>query len=98
MRLPAVPQFHIRGRWLFPDAGRYLDEPPWNYVSPRLTRNDPATLRFDGRLHSGVIIDGTPAAGELDAPYYHLDSLLRDRASREAKLRRRYHRAEERWK
>ncbi|HEV8238845.1 MAG TPA: hypothetical protein VGS57_05720 [Thermoanaerobaculia bacterium] len=93
-----VHQFHVRCRWLFPDAGHYLDEPPWNYLSPRLVRNDPATLRFEGRLHSGVITDGVPAAVLLDTPYYHLDSLLRDEATRRAKLKRRYHGAEERWK
>ena len=98
LRSGDVHQFHVRCRWLFPDAGHYLDEPPWNYLSPRLMRNDPATLRFDGRLHSGVIADGLPAAVLLEAPYYHLDSLLRDERTRRAKLARRYHGAEERWK
>jgi len=80
-------QYHIPRRWLFPDAGRWLNELPWfpDYQN-RLVRND-ATLWFHGLTHSGAY-QALPAR-YIETPIYHLDILLLSQAELAAKNRRR---------
>ncbi len=81
-----VFQYWLPCRWLFPDAGHYLAQPPWHYSSPRLVRNDPATLWHAGLSH-GRFEPVFPSA-HLGEGYYHLSLLVDDLAHREAKLAR----------
>jgi hypothetical protein len=69
-----VRQYWLPRRWLFPDAGSWLDEPPWwpDYQL-RLYRND-CFLRSSGEwLHAGTV--SQPPAGYLELPLYHLNLL-----------------------
>lgn len=79
-----VVQYRLPRRWLFGEVGYWLDELPWwpDYQL-RLVRNDPATLRFPGTVHSSV----EPAwpARYLETPIYHLVLLT---SSREERIRR----------
>lgn len=81
-----VFQYWLTCRWLFPDAQHYLAQPPWHYSSPRLVRNDPATL-WHGGLSHGRFEPVFPSV-ELAEGYYHLSLLLNDLVSREAKVQR----------
>jgi hypothetical protein len=84
-----VHQYPICYRWLYPDASTYLNEPPWNYTSTRLLRNDPARLWVPGRIHSGPE-PVFPSRILTETPIYHLNALVADVATRAEKLRRRY--------
>lgn len=79
-----VLQYHVPRRWLFPDAGHWLDELPWcpDY-QVRLVRND-ETLWFQGLTHSGATL--TMPARYLEAPMYHLNLLMLTREERERKM------------
>jgi hypothetical protein len=79
-----VFQYWLSCRWLFPDADRYLAQPPWHYSSPRLVRNDPATLWHAGLSH-GRFEPVFPSV-RLNEGYYHLSLLVNDLAFREAKV------------
>ncbi len=81
-----VFQYWLPCRWLFPDAEHYLAQPPWHYSSPRLVRNDPATLWHAGLSH-GRFEPVFPSV-RLNEGYYHLTLLVHDLAYREAKVER----------
>ena len=81
-----VFQYWLPCRWLFPDADHYLAQPPWHYSSPRLVRNDPATLWHAGLSH-GRFEPVFPSV-RLSEGYYHLSLLVNDLAYREAKVAR----------
>ena len=69
-----VAQFWLGYRWLYPDPGHWLAEPPWSFDTNRLVRNDPATMWFPGLCHT-VAEPAFPAAYP-DAPLYHLSWLV----------------------
>ncbi|HEV8238844.1 MAG TPA: hypothetical protein VGS57_05715 [Thermoanaerobaculia bacterium] len=79
-----VLQYYLPTRWVFPRADRWLDEWPW---SPdhhnRLVRRDPL-LWFSGRLHSEAA--AVFPSEYVEAPLYHLDTVLSDRRARLAKV------------
>lgn len=78
-----VAQYWVPRRWVFPSVSHWLDEPPWwpDYHNRLVRRN--ASLRFSGVLHSGA--EPVLPARFLEWPLYHLECVLKDRASREAK-------------
>jgi hypothetical protein len=81
-----IRQYWIPTRWVWPDAGHWLDELPWwPDFHNRLLRNDETTW-FDGHPHTGA----HPAlpARYLEAPLYHLDTVLNGVAERAAKVER----------
>jgi hypothetical protein len=81
-----VVQYWLARRWLYPDAGRWLDEWPWfPDFQGRLVRND-ARLWFPGLCHSSVTL--TLPARYLDSGLYHLAHLLCSREERERKVER----------
>jgi hypothetical protein len=84
MRSPDVFQYWLSCRWLFPDAEHYLAQPPWHWSTPRLVRNDPATLWHAGLSH-GRFEPVFPSV-HLDDGYYHLSLLVNDVAFRKAKV------------
>ena len=79
-----VFQYWLSCRWLFPDADHYLAQPPWHWSTPRLVRNDPATLWHRGLSH-GRFEPVFPSV-RLSEGYYHLALLVKDIAFREAKV------------
>jgi hypothetical protein len=81
-----VHQYRIPRRWLFPDAGRWLDEPPWQPdYQIRLVRNDPATLRFAGLQHTSA--EPVLPARFLVEPIYHLKLIVKTIEERERDAR-----------
>jgi hypothetical protein len=84
IRTRDVFQYWLSCRWLFPDAGHYLAQPPWHWSTPRLVRNDPATLWHRGLSH-GRFEPVFPSV-RLSEGYYHLALLVKDIAFREAKV------------
>ena len=82
-----VLQYRLPRRWLFPDVGHYLSAAPWcpDY-QVRLVRNDPATLRFRGLLHSSA--EPALPARYLAAPIYHLALLGTTVEERDARVQR----------
>lgn len=81
-------QYWFTRRWLFPDAGHWLDEVPWYPdFQCRLVRND-ATLRFRGTRHSSA--EPLFPRRYMDLPIYHLDVVIHDQETRRAKIE--YHR------
>lgn len=73
-------------RWLYPDAARYLDLPPWQPdYQIRLVRNDPALLAFPGEMHTSVYLNGP--ARFLDLPLYHADCIVNSVEQRARKAR-----------
>ncbi len=81
-----VFQYWLPCRWLFPDAGHYLAQPPWHCSNPRLVRNDPATLWHAGLSH-GHFEPVFPSV-HLSEGFYHLSLLVNGVAHREAKVAR----------
>lgn len=79
-----VFQYWLPCRWLFPDAGHYLAQPPWHFSTTRLVRNDPATLWHAGLSH-GRFEPVFPSV-HLSEGYYHLSLLVNDVSYREAKV------------
>jgi hypothetical protein len=79
-----VFQYWLPCRWLYPDAEHYLAQPPWHYSSPRLVRNDPATLWHAGLSHGSL--DPVFPSVLLDEGFYHLALLVNDVAFRERKV------------
>jgi hypothetical protein len=85
-RAQDVVQYWLARRWLYPDAGRWLDEWPWfPDFQGRLVRND-AQLWFPGLCHTSVAL--TLPARYLDCGIYHLVHLLATRTEREQKVER----------
>jgi glycosyltransferase involved in cell wall biosynthesis len=81
-----VQQCWLPRRWLFPDADSWLAEAPWwPDFQVRLLHND-ATLAARAELHGGFV--GVLPARHVDAPLYHLDTLVNDAATRAAKAAR----------
>ena len=82
-----VTHYWLPRRWLFPHAGRFLDEPPWwpDY-QPRLVLNDPRLLHFPDETHRPVVVTGP--SRYLDLPLLHADCLLNTRGQRAAKASR----------
>ncbi len=81
-----VVQYWLARRWLYPDAGHWLEDWPWfPDFQGRLVRND-AQLWFPGLCHSNVVL--TAPARYLDSGLYHLAHLLCDREERERKVER----------
>jgi hypothetical protein len=81
VRARDVLRYFIPRRWVFPDAGHWLDEVPWSPdYQMRLVRNDPATLWFEGITHTAA----SPLAPALylDEPMYHLDCIVNPAAAR----------------
>jgi hypothetical protein len=79
-----VVQFWLGYRWLYPDPGHWLAEPPWSFDTNRLVRNDPATMWFPGLCHT-VAEPAFPAAYP-DAPLYHLSWLVSSPQALQAKV------------
>jgi peptidoglycan/xylan/chitin deacetylase (PgdA/CDA1 family) len=77
-------QYWLPTRWLFPDAQHYLAQPPWHYSSPRLVRNDPATLWHGGLSHGGA--DPVFPSRHLSDGFYHLALVIQDVSSRRSKV------------
>lgn len=82
---PSVTHVWFPRRWLFGDAGTYLDARPWvPDFQLRLSANDSRLVRFPGVLHVPIEVVGP--ARYVDMPIYHLE-VLRPRADRELKVR-----------
>lgn len=81
-----VEQYWVPRRWLYPTPNSWLDELPW-WPDPhnRLVRRN-ADLHFSGVLHRGA--EPVMPARFLEWPIYHLECILKDRPSREAKVAR----------
>ena len=81
-----VQQCWLPRRWLFPDAASWLAEAPWwPDFQVRLMRND-ATLAARAELHGGFV--AVQPARHVDAPLYHLDTVVNDDVTRAAKAGR----------
>jgi hypothetical protein len=81
-----VLQYRVPRRWLFGDPGRWLAEDPWFPDHQiRLVRNDPATLRFRGTLHSSA--EPVLPARFIGEPIYHLTLLVASDDDRERRVR-----------
>ena len=81
-----VLQYHIARRWLFPEAGYWLEETPWwPDFQTRLVRNDPATMWFGG---THFPIGPMLPARYVEAPLYHLSCLVQTFGERRAKAHR----------
>ena len=86
IRDPEVLQYRLPRRWLFRDAAHWLTSAPWTPdYQIRIVRNDPATLRFRGALHSSA--EPVFPARYLAEPIYHLALLLTTRTDREERVR-----------
>jgi hypothetical protein len=87
VRARDVVEYHVPRRWLYPDTQHWLDEYPWSMdYQARLVRNDPATLWFEGVVHSNT--GRARPAVYLEHPLYHLvcaDSSENERAARIAR-------------
>jgi hypothetical protein len=81
-----VFQYWLPCRWVFPDAGSYLAQPPWHYSAPRLVRNDPSALWHSGLSHRAF--EPVFPSVHLSEGYYHLSLIVHDLAYREAKVAR----------
>jgi hypothetical protein len=79
-----VFQYWLPCRWLYPEAGHYLAQPPWHFSGPRLVRNDPATLWHAGVSHTPF--NPVFPSVHLSDGFYHLSLLVNDVAYREAKV------------
>jgi hypothetical protein len=80
---PAIRQYWLPVRWVWPDPGHWLDELPWAPdFHNRLLRNDDH-LWFEGRTHSGAW--PVLPARYVEAPVYHLDGVLLSEAQRAEK-------------
>ena len=80
-----VTHYHLAKRWLWGDARRYLDEPPWGREAvPRLVRNDPASLRFSDEFHRPFVLGG--ACRYVEEQLWHVDFLLRSYEERREKV------------
>jgi hypothetical protein len=78
-----VSHAYVSRRWLWRDG--WIDDPPWRPDRQlRLVRREAA--RYPGILHIPVLADG--AHRYLEPPLYHLDLLVKDRATREEQARR----------
>ncbi len=82
-----VTHYWLPRRWLFPEAGRYLDQSPWRPdYQLRLVLNDPRLLRFPDETHWPITALGP--ARYLDLPLYHADCVLNSLEMRERKAQR----------
>jgi hypothetical protein len=82
-----VLQYVLPCRWLFPDGGHFINEPPWSEDwHVRLVRNDPVALRFQGGFHTGIT--GVEPMRYADLPFYHLDCVIHGFREREQKVAR----------
>jgi len=82
-----VLQYRLPRRWVFPDVGRFLSPAPWTPdYQVRLVRNDAATLRFRGTLHSSA--EPVLPARYLTQPIYHLALLGSSFEERQVRVRR----------
>jgi hypothetical protein len=79
-----VDQFWFGYRWLYPDPGHWLAEPPWSFDTNRLVRNDPATMWFPGLCHT--VAEPVFPAAYPDAPLYHLSWLVSSPQALQAKV------------
>ncbi len=71
-------------RWLYPTTGQFLDEPPWsNEFQLRLLSADTRFLQFSDLFHLPIVAQGPGVY--LDAPLWHLDTVLNPTARRHAK-------------
>jgi hypothetical protein len=71
-----VTHYFLARRWLWPDAGSYLDEAPWGREAvPKLIRNDPVSLRFSDEFHRPIVVAGP--GRYVEEPLWHADFLLR---------------------
>jgi len=79
-----VTHYWLARRWLYPDGGRYLAEPPWvpDY-QVRLMANDQRVVRFPGVDHWTFAPTGP--GRYLNLALYHANLVLRSRAEREAR-------------
>jgi hypothetical protein len=83
---PAIRQYWLPVRWVWPDPEHWLDELPWAPdFHNRLLRNDDH-LWFEGRTHSGAW--PVLPARYVEAPVYHLDGVLLTEAERAEKVQR----------
>lgn len=72
-------------RWLYPDAGHYLAEYPWEPSWKMvMVRNDPATLFIKGGVHEGVM--AVEPFRYVELPVYHLACVTTPLEEREAKV------------
>jgi hypothetical protein len=86
VRARDVVQYWLARRWVYPNAGHWLEDWPWfPDFQGRLVRND-ARLWFPGLCHSSVAF--TPPARYLESGLYHLAHLMSDRGERERKVER----------
>jgi hypothetical protein len=77
--------------WLWPDADSTIARWPWRPdYQPRLMRNRPELLDTPGLMHTQTTVSGP--GRHLSEPLYHLNCIVRDRATRErnAKAYERY--------
>jgi len=87
IRAKDVLEYHIPRRWLYPDTAQWLDEFPWSMdYQARLVRNDPATLWFEGVVHSNT--GCARPARYLEYPLYHLACATSSAEDRTAKVAR----------
>ncbi len=90
LQVPDVTHYHVRRRWIWPDAGTFLAEPPWDSeFIPRLFRADRALVWYPGRFHLPVKQIGP--FRWIDDPIYHLDLILNPEARRREKAVRYEH-------
>jgi len=81
---PRPALIELRRRWLHPTVDRYIESAPWGEEwQYRLLRNVPGSWRFDGRVHTDVLVRGERRI--VDTPFYHADLLLQPFERRRAK-------------
>ena len=76
----------IARRWLYPTAATFIARSPWSTeYQLRLVLNDERTLQYSDVFHRPVVCHGPCAF--VDAPLWHLDSILHSAERRLAKAR-----------
>ena len=82
-----IHQYSLPIHWTWPDNAHRLTGEPWDSGHRlRLVRND-GRLAFHAAKHALAVAD-SPTKYTDELPVYHLDLLLSDRATREAKVAR----------
>jgi hypothetical protein len=80
----SVVHYSFQIRWLYPDAGTYLADWPWQpHYAARLLRRDPRLIRFSDETHRSVLTAGPGRF--VDLALWHADAILRPREERLAK-------------
>lgn len=87
LRRDDVTHYWIGRRWLYGDAGSWLDALPWHpEYQLRLVLRDERWLQFSDEFHRPVVCHGPMRF--VESPLWHLDLLVHDLDCRRRKVRR----------